>query len=100
MLALSVRQPFAERIMARTKRIEYRSIRTHIRGRVYVYASLKGDKDAGDGLPRGVVVGTVEVVDCTGTPGDYHWHLRAPRRLAQLRKPDRQPQPVWFRPFE
>lgn len=40
MLALSVRQPYAEYIMRRTKRVEYRTIRTNIRGRIYIYASL------------------------------------------------------------
>jgi predicted transcriptional regulator len=38
--ALSVRQPFAEQIMLGTKKIEYRSMKTNIRGRVYIYASL------------------------------------------------------------
>ena len=38
--ALSIRQPYAEQIMRGVKTIEYRSILTHIRGRVYIYASL------------------------------------------------------------
>src|SRR4051795_5225478 len=38
-LALSVRQPYAEQIMRGTKVIEYRSVPTHVRGRVYIYAS-------------------------------------------------------------
>lgn len=37
--ALSVRQPLAEKIMLGIKKIEYRSIPTNIRGRVYIYAS-------------------------------------------------------------
>ncbi len=99
MLALSVRQPFADRIMRGTKRIEYRGIRTHIRGRVYVYASLKREAGAAEALPRGVIVGTVEIYSCIGKVGDFHWHLRAPKRLAVPRRPTGQPQPVWFNPF-
>jgi hypothetical protein len=26
-------------------------------------------------LATGVLVGTVEIVDCSGKPGDYKWHL-------------------------
>ncbi len=37
--ALSIRQPYAEWIMTGEKPIEYRSRRTHIRGRVYIYAA-------------------------------------------------------------
>ena len=105
--ALSVRQPFAEMILRGTKKIEYRSVRTHIRERVYIYASTKpGDAEhfakircePGD-LPTGVLVGTVEVTDCTGADGDYEWHLARPQRLAKRLKPKKQPQPSWFHPF-
>lgn len=45
--ALSVRQPYAEQILCGTKKIEYRSIATRIRERVYIYASqTPGPKDA------------------------------------------------------
>ncbi len=108
--ALSIRQPHAEAIMRGVKKIEYRNSPTKIRERVYIYASL-GRYSAGDEadmmdeydihavsceeLPRGVLIGTVELFDCDG--GD--WHLRAPERAVKLLKPDKQPQPVWFRPF-
>lgn len=36
--ALSLRQPWAELIMRGEKKIEYRSFRTHLRERVYIYA--------------------------------------------------------------
>jgi superfamily I DNA/RNA helicase len=39
--ALSVRQPWAELIMRGEKTIEVRSLRTNIRGRVHIYASLR-----------------------------------------------------------
>ena len=41
MRALSIRQPHAEAIMRGVKKIEYRSGPTRIRGRVYVYTSLR-----------------------------------------------------------
>lgn len=122
MLALSIRQPFAELVMCAVKAIEYRSRPTRVRGRIYVYASLGRlsrdlevelaeecreeyelahphagtlDLAAIDALPRGFIVGTVELFDCDGE----EWHLRAPERFAEPIKPDRHPQPVWFHPF-
>jgi len=105
--ALSIRQPYAEQIMRGTKKIEYRSMPTHIRERVYIYASMKpGDLDEfaklrcepGD-LPTGVLIGTVEVVDCSGSDRDYEWHLARPKRLSKHLKPNKQAQPSWFHPF-
>ena len=96
--------------MRGVKKIEYRSGPTKIRGRVYVYASQGrfsaedeadmmddyGIKDVScDDLPRGVLIGTVELHDCDG--GD--WHLRKPERAKKLLKPKKKPQPVWFYPF-
>jgi len=108
MRALSVRQPYAEQILRGSKRIEYRSVPTKIRERVYIYASLTpGDAQdframkaqPGD-FPTGVLVGIVEIVNCTGESGDYCWHLARPERLKQLLKPENHPQPVWFYPFD
>jgi hypothetical protein len=105
--ALSIRQPYAEQVLLGTKKIEYRKVPTNIRGRVYIYASqtpgrLREFQKLGvqpRELQIGVVVGTVEVVNCTGTPGAYKWHLKNPHRLAKALKPKNQPQPVWFYPF-
>jgi hypothetical protein len=106
--ALSIRQPYAEQIMRGTKRVEDRTQPTKLRERVYIYASLTpGDErefkrmkaQPGD-FPVGVLVGTVELVDCTGQPGDYEWHLRHPVRLPEPIRPTRHPQPAWFFPFE
>ena len=114
MKALSIRQPYAEAIMRGVKAIEFRSRPTNVRGRVYVYATIgrfSGGQEAEllerhgiddvicDDLPRGVLVGTVELWDCTGTDGDYHWHLRHPQRAKKLLKPTGRPQPTWFKPF-
>ena len=110
MRALSVRQPHAEAIMRGVKKIEYRSGLTKVRGRVYVYASQRrysaadeakwmceyGIKDVScDDLPRGVLIGTVELHDCDG--GD--WRLRKPERARRLLTPKKRPQPAWFYPF-
>jgi hypothetical protein len=55
-----------------------------------------GIKDAScDDLPRGVLIGTVELYKCIGED----WHLRKPKRAKKLLKPKKQPQPVWFHPF-
>ena len=110
MKALSVRQPHAEAIIRGVKSVEYRSKPTKIRGRIYIYASLGrydpedeedlmakygiGDLECSD-LPRGVLVGTVELHDCD----EGEWMLRNPLRSDALVKPDKHPQPVWFNPF-
>ena len=74
--AISIRQPYLEMILRGIKKAEYRSRLTHIRERVYLYASLKpGDEkyyaqlsvEPGT-LPTGLIVGTVEIVDCK-----YQW---------------------------
>ncbi len=58
--AFSVHQPYAEQILRGTKKYEYRSIPTLIRGRVYVYATLNGSMQ----FLRGRILGTVEVIAC------------------------------------
>ena len=105
--ALSIRQPYAEQILRRDKKIEYRSQNTNIRERIYIYASKRpGDlssftkvgKSPGE-LPTGVLVGTIRITDCTGSPGNYCWHLADPERFVKPIKPKNRPQPVWFHPF-
>ncbi len=114
MKALSIRQPHAEAIMRGVKPIEFRSRSTKIRGQIYIYASLGryslqeeaemlkmyGMSDVNcDDLPRGVLIGTVEIWACTGNSGDFHWHVRNPQRAEKLWKPKNHPQPIWFKPF-
>jgi hypothetical protein len=69
---LKRRQPLSELILLGEKTEEYRSKLTHIRGRVYLYASKKvasaedfPDEEA-RALPRSAIVGSVEIVGC-------HW---------------------------
>ena len=98
--------------MTGEKTIEYRSLPCKFRGRIYIYASL-GKSDFSDeeldseigftwkSVPKGVVIGTVEIVDCTGDNGDYEWHLENPLRLEKPipPSPGQQPGQVWFYPF-
>jgi hypothetical protein len=93
-MALSIRQPWAELILAGTKDIENRVWRSAFRGRLLIHTSSNVDEKAMLGLrldpgalPRGGIVGEVEVVDCvTDHPspwfhGPYGLVLRNPRRL-------------------
>jgi hypothetical protein len=114
MKALPVHQPHAEAILRGVKTIEYRSRSTKVRGRVYIYASLGryspeqearmltmyGMSDVNvDDLPRDVLVGTVELWDCTSSGLNYHLHLRSPERATELLKPTNRPGSAWFEPF-
>ena len=126
MRALSIRQPWAELILLGRKIIEVRSRRTNLRERVFIYAGFHRIEPAEeariaqeygidvDGLPRGVLVGTVEIVGCmplqqddgraacfpiTETHGFFAWLLARPQRAEDLVKPKNQPQPMFFNPF-
>lgn len=106
--AISIRQPFVEQILRGTKRYEYRSVPTNIRERVYLYASLKHrtEKEFWRGmgvtpqqLPKGVIVGTVEVTDCKRAAfGGYKYKLANPKRLRKHLVATNQPNPLWWRP--
>lgn len=107
MRALSIRQPYAEQILCGTKKIEYRSRPTKIRGKFLIYAARNPGPQQefemlglqpGD-LPTGVLVGTADLVNCTGRPGAYEWHLRNPVRRAKPVEPKNHPQPAWFYPL-
>ncbi len=76
---------------------------------MYLYASLghgheeywkKMKLNPGD-LPTGVVVGSVEIVDCKYFEDDdcYGYRLKSPRRYKKSIKPKNQPQPLFFFPF-
>ena len=107
--AISIRQPFVELILRGKKKIDYRSISTNIRERVYLYAGKKpvdwpeawADAGAQPGeLPTGVIVGSVEIVDCKydRRNDEYQYILKNPKRFARPLRPKNQPQPVWWRP--
>jgi hypothetical protein len=114
MKALSIRQPWAE-LIVRGLRNEHRSGLTRIRERVYIYAckALDVSLDEMDEineefgtdldlqtLARGVLIGTVEIVDCRELGyEDYEWVMNAPQRIEPYQKPTGFPQPKFFNPF-
>lgn len=109
--AVSIRQPYVELTLRGKKLKEYRSRRTNIRERVYLYASHKpGDyewarKKYGVAfnpgtLPTGLILGSVEIVGCAEDEeeGGYAWRLANPRRYRVALIPRNQPQPGFWRP--
>ena len=106
---ISIQQPFVEQILNGKKNYEYRSRPTQIRGRVFLYASLRPGEDSrwkGTGfkpgeLPTGLIVGSVEIVDCVYFKKDkiYGYKLAKPKSYKKHIKPKQQPQPCWFFPF-
>ncbi|MBT4790605.1 MAG: ASCH domain-containing protein [Halobacteriovoraceae bacterium] len=108
--AISIKQPFVEEILLGKKKYEYRSRQTHIRGRVYLYASKgkvtdearwkKVGLNPGD-LPTGQIIGSVEIVDCKifENLGCYGYKLKNPRRYKTPIAPKMKAQPCFFFPF-
>ena len=105
--AISIRQPFVEQILRGSKRLDYRSVPTNIRERVYLYASLKprmepenwrGMKTTPDKLPKGMIVGSVEIVDCKPHRYGFAHKLANPRRLRSPLNAVNHPNPLWWRP--
>ena len=106
---ISIQQPFVEQILQGVKLYEYRSRPTKIRGRVYLYASLTpGEasrwKNTGFNpgeLPSGVIVGSLEIIDCKWFPKlqCYRYELAKPKRYKENMKPENRAQPCWFFPF-
>ncbi|MBX3018495.1 MAG: ASCH domain-containing protein [Bdellovibrionaceae bacterium] len=100
--AISIRQPYVEEILTGKKKYEFRSRATHIRGRVYLYASGKFAEGYEDNsLPRGTIVGSVEIVGCKFFPSRrvFGYELKHPKRYTATRVPDNQAQPCFFFPF-
>ena len=113
MKALSIRQPWAWAILHAGKDIENRDWPTRLRGRIAIHAAKGMTREEYEGfwelhsnivqagfgpsvavpefalLPRGAIVGTVEIVDCvsrSGSPwffGDYGFLLRNPIALPE-----------------
>lgn len=100
---LTVRQPWASAIVQGIKDIENRVWTTDYRGRLWIHAARATARRESDAwaeerglavppepLPRGVILGHVELVDIVrdadspwALPHHYHWILRAPRLLVR-----------------
>ena len=107
--AISIRQPWVELVLLGKKKAEYRSRPTHIRERVYIYASATPADSPGawqslgrqpGQLPTGVICGSVEITDCAWDEraGCYAYALRKPERLDKPLSATNRPQPGFWRP--
>ena len=126
MLALSIQQPWAELILRGIKTIEIRRVPARPQ-QIYLYASqrfstislLKCEEEGGEicreRLPRGMIVGTVEILACRRAVAEdavaavippsyladqYSWILGNPVRLSQPLAPRFVPFGTWFYPFK
>jgi ASCH domain len=98
---LTIRQPWASAIFVAGKDIENRGWATEYRGRLWIHAGLHKNRKEPDRwaqreglwipeepLPRGVILGSVELLAIVekaesvwALPGELHWLLRRPRLL-------------------
>ena len=127
LIALGIQQPWAELILRGIKTIEVRSLGTRQRGTIYVYASKRASNCPAaaraiethgldlDALPRGSIVGTVDIVGsrpCASDDGAsaclpasyldgcHSWMLENPNRFAEPLAVRFLPYGVWFYPFQ
>lgn len=126
-IALAIQQPWAELILRGIKTLEIRSQPTRQRGTILLYASKRVsalpaaraaarrlDLDV-ESLPRGKVVGSVDLIDCrlarsndqqaacVGAEllkGQFAYEVARPQRFATPRTPRFLPYGVWFYPFK
>lgn len=77
MKALSIRQPWSYLICTGVKDVENRTWRTAFRGRIYVHAGQRVDRQRVDWplghLARGAIIGEVDIVDCV-TESESPWY--------------------------
>jgi hypothetical protein len=101
MHALTIVQPWASLIVQHGKDVENRTWPTRLRGPLLIHAGRKIDPDGyrraeqfgivlpdSDELPRGGIIGAVDVVGCVtnsssrwAVTGQWHWLLAAPQEL-------------------
>lgn len=125
-LAFGIQQPWAELILRGIKTIEIRRLPVRPGGPIYLYSSKKASKasyairaarDHGlefENLPRGVLVGTIEVIECRpATPQDVTaacvpedflhrmnaWVIGRATRLESPQPILNPPFGMWFYPF-
>jgi hypothetical protein len=100
---LTIRQPWASAVLHAGKDVENRTWATEYRGRLWIHAGLakgRAEPDAWaeahglwlpeERLPRGVIIGSVQLVDIVqdadspwALADHYHWVLRRPRVLVR-----------------
>ena len=84
---LTVRQPFAWKIMTGKKSVEYRTWKTDYRGKLLIHVSSKVRLTRAEAAKwpdadvYGVILGSVVLDRIKGEPEDYEWCLRDPRPL-------------------
>lgn len=127
LIALGIRQPWAELILRGVKTIEVRSLPTTIRGTIYIYTGKKLASNAAadtmlsrhelnaSTLVSGRLVGTVEITDsrpcgprdadaacvpASMLKGQQAWCLANPERLETPLEVRYLPYGVWFYPFK
>lgn len=127
LIALGIRQPWAELILTGRKSIEVRTVRTNIRDTIYLFAGKTLDTsehameatkqcavDASQ-LTRGKIVGSVEITNCRPcTPDDasqslVDWEVMEGHCAWELANPVLFEEPltirflpygIWFYPFK
>lgn len=98
--ALSVRQPYLERILTGEKVWEYRNSPIWVTGRVWLYAPKVADP-GGEDLPVGQIVGSVCLAGCLSSKREgwlYQIRLEKPERYGRPLHFTGQPQPGLWRP--
>lgn len=112
MLALSIRQPWCWHILHNGKDVENRDWYTKVRGRILIHAAKGCTREEFEAasplflrsgpilrtpelgsLPRGGIVGSVEIVDCI-RPSASPWYMGGFAFVL------RDPQPLPFRPYK
>jgi hypothetical protein len=82
--ALSIRQPLSDLIFRGNKTLEFHLRLTRIRERVYLYAGRKlalvddFPEQEAERLPRGAIVGSVEIIDCHEDAEGFAWESQTP----------------------
>jgi len=126
-VALGIRQPWVELILRGFKTCEVRSRPVALRGRIYLYSSRSWSTHSSaiqamstygvspEGSPTGMLVGSVDIVDCRAAEsgdaaracvpeelleGQYVWCLANAERLAVPQPVHYLPFGVWFYPYQ
>lgn len=126
-IALSIRQPWAELILRGIKTIEVRQTPARPMGPIYLYTSKRVSSSPEldfrlqkygidcEGLPRGVIVGTVDILECRRSQegdasaaqlppeqlqGTYSWVVGNAVRFPAPLPVQFVPFGTWFYPFQ